>query len=138
MKALRAMAHAAGLACFLAASAMFFFERWPALLSLRPAKVVGLNLGEKEMGALVVSDHSDRLIVVSADWNRVKGLRAGETVWVRDVSNRYGDSTGQGTVLEGPLFLPEVALLGAFLYLGWLALLARRRWNPSAQSSLEG
>ncbi len=134
-RTLVSLAHAAGIACLLLAAFVLTFERWPAPFSLRPAKVVGLNPSEKEMGALEVLDGTGRHIVVSAAWERVEHLKAGERVWVRDFSDRYGDCTSEGTVLAGPIFLPEAALVGAFLYLGWLALTARRQWKDSESSS---
>ncbi|HTL97455.1 MAG TPA: hypothetical protein VL181_01500, partial [Holophagaceae bacterium] len=70
-----------------------------------------------------------------ADWDRVEHLRAGETVWVHDSDDRDGDCMSEGTTLAGPFFLPEAALAGAFLYLGWLVLFVRRRWNRSEASS---
>ena len=131
----RFVIHLVGFVCLVMGALEFAFERWPAQVSLRPAKVVGLNPGEKEMGALIVSDRSGHPISVSGSWDRVEHLRPGETVWVHDFHDRDGECTGEGTALAGPFFLREAALAGAFLYLGWLALIARRRWNRSEGSS---
>lgn len=130
----RAPIHAVGALCLLFAAMIFIFERWSSLVSLRPAQVVGLNPAEKEMSPLLVTDRSGRRVAVSADWRRVERLSAGETVWIRDTDDRYGDCTSACTVLEDPFFLTEAVLTGALLYLGWLVFLARRRWNRSKAS----
>ena len=133
---LRVTTHALGLLCLALSATILLSERWPAPVSLRRATVLGLDPSEKEMGALLVRDGAGRRLGVSAAWGRVKDLKPGTTVWIRDVDDRFGDCTGQTTVLEGPIFLTELACAGGLLYLGWLVLLLRRRWSHSEASSV--
>lgn len=133
---LRGTIHALGLLCVALSAIILLSERWPAPVSLRRATVIDLDPSEKEMGALLVRDGAGRRLGVSAAWDRIKDLQPGESVWIRDVDDPLSDCTGQTTVLEGLLFLTELAFAGGLLYLSWLVLLLRRRWSHSEASSV--